>query len=141
MIEHDPVANLKLVEPLFREALGTTANVTFDIDAEWQWAWRARFVAQHAPDREVMVRGALDFYDIYIPEIGVGTQISSVDWGAVDLRGVIRAVAELVTEYLEGNGELESHGPSSARVSTLHLDTSLGEWVLGRNVSITPQEW
>lgn len=139
---HDPIANLHRVEPLLRKALGAALVATFDVDAEWHWAWRARIRSRGMPELgEVVIRGAADFFDLHVPELDVGTRIESVAWDLVDLRGVISALADVTVEYLSGRGEVESHGQGTKRTHVLYVETAVGEWVLGRNVSVTPQEW
>jgi len=141
VIEYDAVANLGEVEPLFRELVGADADLAFDIDTEWHWAWRARIRSDSAYDDEVVVRGTLDYFDLRIPRLDVGTPIMVVDWDAVDLRGVIAAIVDVALEYLSGRGEVRSRRVRGDEIYEVYLETSLGEWVLGRDVSVTPHEW
>lgn len=141
VIEHDPVANLRVIEPLLRESVGAAAHLAFDVDTEWNWAWRARLTNESDLADEVVLRGTLDFFDLTIPKFDVGTQLIGIHWDSVKLPEVIDALADVALEYLAGRYEVASSTAAHGTGHVVYLDTSLGEWTLGRDTSLTPQDW
>lgn len=87
--------DLRQIEPLLRESVRSAAQLAFDVDTEWHWAWRARLTNDQVLPEEIVLRGTLDFFDLKIPKFDVGTQLTSIHWNSVDVPGVITALADV----------------------------------------------
>lgn len=136
-----PEDALKLVAPVIRDVVGQSVEATFDVDPEYRWAWRAQLRSRTDPLRRVVLRGSLEWFDLRVVDLGVGTRIFDVDWDEADLRGVVTALSEVAREYLTGRGRVEWRKRWFRTHTVLRVNTPLGEWVMGHRMSITPNTW
>lgn len=110
---------------------------------EYPWNHAYLIVAQGKPQRSVQVRATYEWFDVWIPELDVGTIMFDYDDEESEKELALRWLCEAMDHYLSGGGIVTQRKTLILRrtENVLQLDVNGHEWTLGRSSSSIPYPW